>query len=87
MPGHPRGVHYEPALIGSALLERSLVKVLDNRWNALFPMYLEGLKVATGIDLPVVMLRTLALNVPAYRSAMFRRFYAANYFIHMAWGF
>ena len=86
MPGNPRGLHYEPALVGSALQSRSLVKVLDNRWNALFPIYLEGLKAGNGLDLHVWMERIM-LNVPAHRRALFRRFYAENYFIHLAGGF
>lgn len=65
---HPRGFHYEQSLIGHAFQQDRLFELLDNRWNALLPLYLMGSNIQSLGD----------------AQAYFDIFFQTNYFVHFA---
>jgi hypothetical protein len=65
---HPRGFHYEQSLIGHAFQQGRLFELLDNRWNAILPLYLMGRNIQSLGD----------------ARAFFDTFFQTNYFIHFA---
>lgn len=68
--GHPRGFHYEQSLIGYHLQGDAIFELLDNRWNAIFGLYLKSLSFGRF----GVLSRSL-LNLSSFRSRVLNDFF------------